>query len=206
MIEEMYAEDGEKRVAYHRGTDEFRSATASLEDAFGTQPHEMWKSISTAQYNSIYEDSIVSVVNLVQPAYLAPLTPVAVGRKFFIGKEWVYDKVYTLTTSNDCTLPYPSGAIPLFIGELVNVYGQAGDSDLTAYKCLYFKCDNHNDVESWSSVELGQGTYNTFYSATFDTTNDNQRLRMKSYAYDSAGAFTDWDDIWTSVASIRGII
>tara|TARA_B100000767_G_C19751373_1_gene530957 strand:+ start:1673 stop:2293 length:621 start_codon:yes stop_codon:yes gene_type:complete len=205
VIEEMYAGDGEKRTAYHRGTDEFRGAVSSLEETFGTQPHEMWKSISTSQYNSIYEDNIVSIVNLVQPAYLASFNPVAVGRKFFTDNKWIYDKIYTLTTPSDCTLPSPSGAIPLFIGELVNVYGQAGDSDLTAYKCLYFKCDNHNAVETWSGVELGQGSYNTFYSATFDTNNDNQRLRMKSYAYNSAGAFTDWDDIWTSIATFRGI-
>jgi hypothetical protein len=206
MIEEMYSDDAEKRIAYHRGTEEFNNIVANLESSFGAQPHDLWRSVSTAQYNSIYEDRVVSVINLVRPSYLKDSNLITTGRKFFMGNAWVYDKVYTLTTPSTCTLPYPDGAVPLGLGKLVNVYGQAGDSELTAYKCLYFKCDNHNAVELWSGTKLEQGLYNTFYSATFDTSKDNARLRMKSYCYGSKGPFTNWDDIWTSVATVRGII
>lgn len=205
MIEEMFAADGERRVAYQRGTDEFTNAVTDLETAFGLQPHQLWKSISTAQYNSIYNDRVVSVINLVRPPYLRDPNLITTGRKFFIGNSWVYDKVYTLTTSSKCTLPYPDGAVPLGLGKLVNVYGQPGDSELTAYKCLYFKCDDHNAVELWSDTKLEQGSYNTFYSATFDTSNGNTRLRMKSYCYDSKGPFTNWDEVCGAMITARGI-
>lgn len=206
MIETMFSSDAEARTAFNVGTDEFNSRVTSIENQFGTQPKELWKSISTPQYNSIYQDQIVSTVCLAYPAYLRDLNPVAVGRKFFINNEWIYDKVYTFIPPDTCELPFPEGAQPLFLGELVNVYGQPGDEDLSRYKCLYFKHDDHSAVETWAGIELGEGDYCTFYSATFDTDNSNQRLRAKSYAYAAEGAFTDWDDIWNDVAELRGII
>jgi len=206
MIEEMYSDDAEQRIAYHRETEEFNNSVANLESSFGAQPHNLWRSISTEQYNSIYDDNVISTINLERPSYIDNLKFITVGRKFFIRKRWVYDKLYTLTTSSACTLPYPEGAVPLGIGELLNVFGQAGNDDLSFYKCLYFKCDNHSNVETWSGTTLNQGEHSTFYSATFDTNNQNQRLRMKSYCYNTPGVFSDWDVVHSEIIAGRNII
>ena len=206
MIEEMYSDDAEKRIAYHRGTEEFNSIVSNLEITFGAQPHDNWRSVSTEQYNSIYDDNVVSTINLERPAYIDDLKFITVGRKFFTRKKWVYDKLYTLTTTSSCTLPYPNGAVPLGLGELLNVYGQTGNSSLSSYKCLYFKCDDHAAVETWSGTQLNQGEHSTYYAATFDTNNQNQRLRMKSYCYDTPGVFSDWDVVHGEMIAGRGII
>lgn len=205
MIEEMYSEDGETRVAFDRLSPEFAAAVAQLEAQFGPQPAHMWKSISSPQHNSIYDDLIVSTVNLMRPPYLDDLKPCAVGRKFFLNKGWIYDKVYLFTHVGDCTLPRPQAANPLFIGELLNIYGQPGDESLADYKCLYFSCADHSAVEEWAGKPLPQGAYQTFYSATFDTANGNNRLRMKTYTYETKGAFTDWEFIWNRYAAGRGV-
>jgi len=205
VIEEMYA-DGIRREAFDYGSDEFVSAVSNIEQQFGPQQSFMWKSISTPHYNSIYDDQIVSTVNMVRPTYLDSLNPSAVGRKFFLTKGWVYDKVYLFTTDEECELPYPEGAKPLFIGQMLNVYGQPGDEDLTQYQCLYFMCEDHAAVEQWAGKTLEQGSYNTFYSATFDIADDNRVLRMKSYVYSEPGSFTDWDRVWRRTAASRGIV
>jgi hypothetical protein len=206
MIEEMYSDDAEKRIAYHRGTEEFNNIVANLESSFGAQPHDLWRSASTEQYNSIYDDTVVSTINLERPAYVDGPNFITVGRKFFIRNKWVYDKLYTLTTTSSCNLPYPDGAVPLGLGELLSVYGQTGTSSLASYKCLYFKCDDHNAVETWSGTRLNQGAHSTYYAATFDTNNQNQRLRMKSYCYDAPSVFSDWDVVHGEMIAGRGII
>jgi hypothetical protein len=205
VIEEMYA-DGIRREAFDHGSDEFASAVSNIEQQFGPQPSSMWKSISTPHYNSIYDDQIVSTVNMIRPTYLDDLKPFATGRKFFLNKGWVYDKVYLFTHVGDCTLPRPQGSNPLCIGGLLNIYGQPGDEDLTQYKCLYFSCADHSAVEEWASKSLPQGAYQTFYSATFDTADDNRVLRMKSYVYSEPGPFTDWNVVWEWTAASRGIV
>jgi len=64
-------------------------------------------------------------------------------------------------------------------------------------------CEDHAAVEQWSGKTLEQGSYNTFYSTTFDTADNNRVLRMKSYVYSEPGPFTDWDVIWDWTANNR---
>ena len=194
-IEEMLCE-GETRLAYERGTPEFVAAVAQLETKFGGVDTNGWRSISTPQFNSIYDDQIISVVFRAIPFYLDRFKPAAAGRKYFWNKGWVYDKVYVMTKEEDCQLDYPAGGTPMFIGYLLNVYGQPGDEDLTRYKCLYFMHLDHEAVEQWAGQTLLKGEYSTFYAATFDTEDGNKLVRMKSYAYGDQGSFSDWDVIY----------
>lgn len=204
MIEQMYC-DGEERLAYETGTPEFDAAVQKLVEQFGQVDSGTWRSVSTPQSNSIYDDQIVSVVFRAMPTYLDAFQPSAVGRKYFIGKGWVYDKIYTFTHKLECQLPYPEGATPMFIGRLVNVFGQPGDADLTRYQCLYFTCKDHAKVEQWSGQSLEQGAYSTFYAATFDTKDNKRLLRMKCYLYNDQGAFSDWDTVWNATCRRRGL-
>ena len=203
IIEKMYSKDGETRSAFARDSLEFSERVEGIVSQFGEQPSDTWKSISTPQWNNIYQDEVVSVVNRMIPLYLKELSPSATGRKFFLGSGRVYDKIYIMTDEATCSLPRPNGSIPLFIGSLVNVFGQPGTEDLSRYKCLYFKCDNHSTVEEWAGETLKEGLYQTFYSATFDDENQNNRLRIKSYAYDTVGPFTDWDKIHTMMKEMN---
>lgn len=199
-VEQMIAADGEDRFAYENGSPEFIRAVADLEKQFGPIDASGWYSVSTPQYNSIYDDRIVSAIIRSKPAYLDSLDPVSVGRKFFLDKGWVYDKVYTFTTPDSCTLPYPPGALPMFVGQLINVYGQPGDQDLTRYQCLYFMHKDHAQVERWAGKPLPKGKYSTFYAATFDTGRNSELKRMKTYVYDEQGGFSDWDVVWLQMA------
>jgi hypothetical protein len=101
-----------------------------------------------------------------------------------------------MTKEGKCELSYPDGGTPMFIGSLVNVFGQPGDADLTRYKCLYFMHPEHEVVQQWAGEVLVKGSYSTFYAATFDTEDGNKLIRMKSYAYSDQGAFSDWDVVY----------
>jgi hypothetical protein len=199
-IERMYSKDGDLRSHFPKGTLEFEEKVAEIEEQFGDQPANDWASISSPQWNSIYQDDIVStIVNRNIPWYLRQEGIFAAGRKFFLRNSWVYDKIYLITTQEDCSLPRPVNATPLAIGYLVSVYGQPGEDDLSRYKCLYFACDNHSEVEEWAGEVLPKGGYKTFYAATFDEDADFTRLRMKSYVYDSPGIYSDLE---TQIATI----
>jgi len=193
MTIETMNSGGMNRFAYLNGSPEFYTQIADL--PFKINP-DVLTSISSPQYSSIYNDTIVSTIFKVHPTYLKHLNPSAVGRKYFLNKGWVYDKVYQYTCATTCLLPSPIGSMPLYIGYLVNVYGQLGDTDFSHYKCLYFYHQDHAVVEAWADTKLISGTYSTFYAATFDTLDNNKLLRMKSYAYDEQGAFSDWDVMW----------
>jgi hypothetical protein len=197
--------DGEDRFAFPNGSVEFDAAVAKLSEQFGPIDGSGWYSVSTPQYNAIYEDDIVSAVIRAKPAYLDSFNAPAVGRKFFLRKGWIYDKVYTFTSTAQCPLPRTDVARPMFIGRLVNVFGQPGDEDLSRYQCLYFSCPDHAAIEQWAGHELPKGAYSTFYSATFDTGSDNRLLRMKTYCYDEQGGFSDWDVKWMVEAKARNV-
>lgn len=205
-IEQMTSADGKDRFAFGNGTPEFDIRVAALKAQFGEFDPSGWYSVSTPQYNSIYKDDIVSAVIRAKPAYLDELDPTAVGRKFFLKHGWVYDKVYNFTTPQTCTLPHPQGALPMFVGKLVNVFGQPGDTDLSRYQCLYFMHKNHDKVEQWAGRSLPKGAYSTFYAATFDTANANLLMRMKDYRYDEQGGFSDWDTVWLQEAKRQGVL
>lgn len=193
MIEQMLC-DGEERLAYRAGTPEFDAQVEVLRSRFGPINPQSWYSVSTAQHNAIYDDDIVSVVFAANPTYLDRDDLGATGRKYFVNKGWVYDKVYLFLHPEACPLPLPAGGRGMWLGKLVNVYGQPGDADLTRYQCLYFMCPDHASVEAWSGQSLPQGQYSTFYAATFDTEDGNRLLRMKTYCYQEQGElFSDWD-------------
>lgn len=194
-IEEMLSE-GETRFAFERDTPQFNEAVAKLESQFGKVDTNGWRSVSTPQRNSIYQDDVVSVVFRSIPFYLDSYKPSAAGRKYFLGHGWVYDKVYVMLKDGQCDLPLPEGTKPMFVGFLVNVYGQPGDANLTHLKCIYFMHPDHEAVEQWAGESLVKGNYSTFYAATFDTADGNKLLRMKSYAYEDQGAFSDWDVVY----------
>lgn len=194
-IEEMLC-DGETRFAYERGTSEFDQNVAKLEAQFGKVDTNGWRSVSTAQNNGLYEDNVVSVVFRAIPFYLDSYKPAAAGRKYFLDKSWVYDKVYILIRGGEYQFGYPEGTTPMFVGFLVNVFGQPGDDDLTRFKCVYFTNPDHEAVELWAGQSLVKGQYSTFYAATFDTLDGNKLVRMKSYAYEDQGVFSDWDVIY----------
>ena len=204
-IEQMLCNDEERRAYQHDST-EFGLAAESLRKQFGPMDVSGWYSVSSPQYNSIYDDLIVSVVFRVKPPYLDSFEPAAVGRKLFLRRGWIYVKGYTFTDANSCPLPYPPGGQPMFIGKMVNVYGQPGDSDLSQYQCLYFMHQDHAAVELWSAQKLPNGQYSTFYSATLDTQAGNRLLRMKTYCYEDQGGFSDWDVVWIREAKRRGVL
>lgn len=193
---EVMDSDNEQRLAYQNGSPEFMDELAKLKAQFKIFGEDTWWSISTAQYNPIYNDNVVSVVFGAKPAYLAHLDTAAIGRKYFLNNGWVYDKVYTFVHPHQNVLPCPDGATALFDGKLINVFGQPGDKDLTRYVCLYFMHKDHVAVEAWSNQQLPQGKYSTFYAATFDTEDSNKLLRLKTYCYDEQGQYSDWDVIW----------
>lgn len=202
-IEHMLS-GGEERFAYQNGSEEFAQAVANLKAKFGAIDESGWYSVSTPQYNPLYNDDVVSAIIRSKPAYLDSYQPASVGRKFFMNRGWVYDKVYTFVGPNEQPLPCPEGGIPMFVGYLVNVYGQPGDADFTHFKCLYFMHKDHAQVERWAGQGLPQGRYSTFYAATFDTAKENRLLRMKTYCYDDQGGFSDWDVKWMQEAKRRG--
>lgn len=205
MIEQMTCE-GEERRAFCFGTPEFDAQVEALRAKFGHINPNSWHSVSTPQCNAIYGDDIVSVVFFAKPAYLDVLNPAAVGRKFFMNKGWVYDKVYTFLPPPDCPLPLPPDGRGMYIGKLVNVYGQPGDEDLTRYQCLYFMHNDHAAVEAWAGQSLPQGKYSTFYAATFDTEDGNKLLRMKTYVYHEQGSFSDWDVVYFEHCKQGGLL
>ena len=206
MIEQMLC-DGEERLAYRAGAPEFDAQVQVLEAKFGKINPGTWYSVSSAQFNAIYDDDIVSVVFAANPPYLDHLDLGASGRKFFMNKGWVYDKVYVFQRPEECPLPLPPGGRGMYIGKLLNVYGQPGSEDLTRYQCLYFMHGDHAAVEAWAGQSLPQGAYSTFYAATFDTQDGNKLLRMKTYVYDEQGdLFSDWDVVWFRDCKRRGLL
>jgi len=208
MIEKMFSDDSDVRLHYKRGTEEYELQLSNLKDKFDIKQTGFWKSISTPQYNLIYQEDIVSVVFAAIPNYLKESFPniVVSGRKYFLNNKWVYDKIYEFLAPNSLSLNLPSGIKPLVSGKLVNVFGQAGDSNLEKYVCIYFMTDqSHNYVENWLNKELPQGQYSTFYSITFDTSNNNEIKRIKTYCYDEQGPYSDWDVSWLSWCKQRNI-
>lgn len=193
---EFMSSDATERYAYRNGSKEFTEQLNTLKARFNIVGEDTWFSISTPQYNPIHDDFVVSVVFQAKPAYLSHIDTAAIGRKYFLNKGWVYDKIYTFLHPNQNTLPCPDGATPMFDGKLINVFGQPGNKDLTRYVCLYFMHKDHAAVEAWSGQQLSQGKYSTFYASTFDTEDDNKLLRMKTYCYDEQGGFSDWDVIY----------
>lgn len=206
MIESMLC-DGEERQAFQAGSPEFEAQLKFLRSKFGNINPAPWYSVSSPQYNAIYKDDIVSVVFSANPPYFDNLDLGASGRKYFINKGWVYDKVYLFLGPEDCTLPLPVGGRGMYIGKLLNVYGQPGDADLTRYQCLYFMHNDHAAVEAWAGQSLPHGRYSTFYAATFDTKDNNRLLRMKTYVYDEQNElFSDWDVVWFRDCKKRGLL
>jgi len=206
MIELMTCGELE-RVAYRNGTPEFEEQAKALRDQFGALSTDNWFSVSTPQYNDIYDDDIVSIVYVAIPTYLHHLDIGAAGRKYFLRNGWVYDKVYLFIPPGQRPLPQPEGARGMYVGYLANVYGQPGDADLTRYRCLYFMHPDHAAVEAWAGQSLPQGKYSTFYSATFDADDGNRLLRMKTYTYDEQGElFSDWDVTYLRHCKRRGLV
>lgn len=205
MIEQMLC-DGEERRAYRSGTQQFDEQVKAVAARFGEVNPATWYSVSSAQHNAIYGDDIVSVVFSANPPYLDNLDLGASGRKYFMNKGWVYDKVYLFLHPHGCPLPLPDAGTGMYIGKLVNIYGQPGDEDLTRYQCLYFMHPDHAAVEAWAGQSLPRGKYSTFYAATFDTKDGNRLLRMKTYVYDEQGdLFSDWDVVWMRDCKKRGV-
>lgn len=204
--EQMVAADGSVRASYLRGSKEFDEQVQLLIDRFGPLNTNTWALISAPHFNNIYDDDVVSVVFYVKPAYMDIIDASAVGRKYFLNRGWVYDKVYTFTTRSTCQLPFPLGSLPMFIGKLVNVYGQPGDEDLSRYQCLYFTHQDHKEVERWSGHSLPQGGYSTSYAATFDVESGNRLLRIKNYVYDEQNDISDLDVAWLQIAKQRGVL
>lgn len=197
--------DGDERLTFAAGTPEFATGAEALRRQFGPLDTTNWHSITTPQYSSVYDDDIVSVVFSVAPPYVDHMNPAAFGRKFFVRRGWVYDKVYTFTSTALNTLPLPDKGVALGVGRLISVYGQPGDDDFEHYQCLYFMHPDHPVVELWAKQKLPSGKYSTFYAATFDTANGNKMLRMKTYCYDEQGPLSDWDVYWIRHAKKRGI-
>ena len=201
---ELTISDGSSRTHYPAGSEEFTQHASIVTDAFAGANPASWMSVSTAQYNPLYDDEIVSVIFRVKPAYTLQFDrePFVVGRKFFMNNRWIYDKYYQFTSAAECDLPYPLSATPLAIGTMELVYAQAGEQDLSAYQCLYFVCDDHGAVETWCGETLQQGTYSTHYAATFK---NGERVRMKTYCYDSADSpYSDWITPWRDHAGAQG--
>lgn len=188
--------DGEIRQHFDRSTDGFLEAVAAIEAQFGKQNAAAWRSISTPQYNSIFDDSVVSVLYVTLPPMYDQQRLIHFGRKYFLNHEWIYDKVYYVARPETCELPYPEGAQLIATGELVNVLGQPGDDDLSRYKCLYFMHPDHAAVESWVGKSLPQGKYSTGYAVTFDTQDNDKVMRVKTYVYDEHTMYSDWDITW----------
>jgi hypothetical protein len=189
--------DGDVRQHFDRSAPEFLERVEQIESQFGKQNHGAWRSISSPQHNSIYDDDVVSVLFVVFPPIYDYLNLLHCGRKFFLNQGWVYDKLYEVARPGQVDLPMPEGAKPLSIGYLTQVYGMPSNGDLSRYKCLYFQHDDHAAVEAWCGKALPQGKYSTFYAATFDTEDGNKLLRMKTYVYDDHTFYSDWDIIWT---------
>jgi len=204
MIEKMIC-DGETRIAYEKSDSEFSNLLAVIENTFGEQQTNLWLSISNPHYNPVFDDSTIAVKFHTKPAYAVSLEnePQHVGRKFALNKQWVYDKFYYITSRELCELPYPNSAYPLAIGIYENIYGQPGDSDLSAYKCLYFSCNDHNEVENWCGETLPQGEISTYYAATFL---NNECIRVKTYCYDDENELLSaWEVIWLQHAKKLGM-
>lgn len=188
--------DGELRQHFDRSTPEFTQAVASLEAQFGPVNWQAWRSVSSPQYNNIFDDQVVSVLYVTLPPMYDDRALIHFGRKYFLNHGWVYDKLYEVAREETCQLPYPSGSKLIATGELVNVLGQPGDDDLSRYKCLYFLHPDHAAVESWVDKTLPQGKYSTGYAVTFDTHDNNKMVRVKTYVYDEHTMYSDWDITW----------
>lgn len=208
MIEKMFSEEGDVRIAYENGDIEYQSRLYHLNSEFDNQVTDYWRSISTPQYNPIYQDDVVSVVFSGIPSYLLDNFPMvkAAGRKYFLNKKWVYDKVYEFLPPDSFTIPVPDGIKAMFTGKLVNVFGQNGNDLLDRYLCVYFMTNkSHEYVENWVGRSLPQGEYSTFYSLTYDLLDENKIKRIKSYCYDNQGVFSDWDVIWLNECKSRNV-
>ena len=198
MIEMMESEGSNPRVAFEIGTLEFNEKVEFLRTHFKDHTYiepSLWRSISSHQFNPIYNDYITSIVFRKKPFYANkdPLM-IAVGRKFFMQNKWIYDKVYNILLDHP-DIDYPQNSYPIALGELINVYGQPGDTDFSYIKDLYFMNADHEAVEAWAGKSLPKGSYSTFYSFTYNS-NTKETLRFKTYTYDEQGAFSDWDVVW----------
>jgi hypothetical protein len=188
--------DGQEREHFDRLHPEFEQRVAAIEAQFGKQNSSAWRSISTPQHNTIFDDDVVSVMFVTFPPIYDHLNLFHCGRKFFLNQGWVYDKLYEVAKEGDCGFPIPEGAKALALGYLVQVWGMPSNGDLARYKCVYFQHDDHAVVEAWAGKSLPQGKYSTFYAATFDTENENALMRMKTYVYNDHGFYSDWDTNW----------
>lgn len=204
---ELMLSDGESRVAFANGTAPFAEQVAKLKQRFKLVNEASWSSVTTPQYNPIYDDDIVSAVFKAKPAYLDKMqTVVSTGRKYFMNKGWVYDKIYSFSDPGTNTLPLPPGALAMGLGKLINVYGQPGDEDLTRYRCVYFMHRDHAVVEAWVGKTLPQGKYSTFYAVTYDVKDGKKLLRVKTYCYDEQNEYSDWDVIYYQHCKKAGVV
>lgn len=200
MIERMIVSGAERRYFYV-GTPEFDEASADLITRFPSAAPETWGAVSTAIYNPIHEEEIVSAIFATRPGYteLMDYQPVVVSRKFFMNTGRIYDKHYRWVNASTCDLDYPESANPLAVACLEAVMGHPGSEDLSAIRDVYFICTDHAAVEEWAGETLPQGTELTHYGATFF---DGERRRVKAYCYDDAnGPFAAWEVEWLKYAN-----
>lgn len=194
MIAETMYSDGSTRTAYLPGSEGFNNIVNKINEIFGQQDTSCWVSATTEQTNNIVEDEVVSVMLKHGLPYLDHIKTVALGRKFFITKKEIYDKVYLLIPSPyTCRFNLPENSNVISEGYLINIFGQPGDEDLSRYRCIYFSCSDHSAVEQWYGSTLPKGLYSTYYAATFDNIT-KERLRVKTYCYDEKSIYSDWGD------------
>ena len=188
----MYC-DSTIRISYLPDSIEFNNIVDKINGIFGQQDTSSWASITTEQTNTVFNDSIVSVILRHGLPYLDYLDPLIVSRKFFITKKEIYDKVYLpVPSSTTCRFDLPKNCNIGAEAYLINVFGQPGDEDLSRYRCIYFSCLNHSSVEEWAGTTLPTGKYITHYAATFDNIT-NERLRVKTYCYDEKTPYSEWN-------------
>jgi hypothetical protein len=198
--------DEESRDLFTFGSGSFFKELANLCAVFGDLDPGMWSAISTPQRNEMLGDRIVSVYFKATPPHLASQHLVGLtGRKFFLDKKWIYDKVYSFIAEGACKYPIPEGSFALAEGSLVLVYGQPGTEDLSHFVDVYFCHPDHKAVEAWAGKSLPEGAYSTYYAATFDTRTGCVG-RIKAYTYSDQNTFSDWEVSWAMIGKKLGIL
>lgn len=204
MIESMDYVGGTRNY-YLSGSDEFADIAQQIKKAFPDCRPERWSCVSDPYNHAVFGEEVISAALADTPSYffIMDAPPVFCHKKFLLGSKRIYDKHYFWIDKKSCHYSLPTAANPVAKGITANIFGQPGDEDFSEYECIYFECNDHNEVERWCGHQLRRDVV-THYAVTYK---GDELIRTKSYCYKSLednDSIGDWVRAWKSWAEYSG--
>lgn len=189
---ERYYSGNLERDIYNTSSDEGAALFAELKKQFDWVKINDYFYISTKSFHEILGEDVVTcgVINS-QTTFLAGADAVCSARKFCLGSNTSFLRVYRVYTGEKPSWLPPSAKV-MFIGENHEEYGRKASGQIDKFHDLYIQAEPE-EMEKAFNLPERRGTYETYYGIT--VVNGEPR-RVKQYVYDDQTGFSDWDVIY----------